>query len=247
MPLAQSVASEQLDAQAARRLGRLLNPAPAFAVHGPGSAGRVLVERFIAARFRAVHGATVSEFMPALLTMGCGGGLTAAAGVRAAKRQPLFLEQYLSLPVEQAVTALQQQPVRRAQLVEIGNLVASQGGSSYLLFLVLTAMLERAGFEWVVFTATPPVRKVLARLGLETHVLGEADPARLTRSPPEAWGRYYASRPRVVAGKVAEAMAVLHRRRLYASVLTLFHAPIEALSETIACASVGRGTCTFAA
>jgi hypothetical protein len=247
MPLAQSVASDPFDAHAARRLGRLLNPAPVFAVHAPGSAARPMVERFITARFRAVHGASVSEFMPALLTMACGGGLTAAAGVRAAQRQPLFLEQYLSLPVEQALARLQQQSVQRAQLVEIGNLVTSQGGSSYLLFLVLAATLERAGFEWVVFTATAPVRKALVRLGLETHGLGDADPARLTRSPPEAWGSYYASRPRVVAGKIADAMAVLHRRRLYASVLTLFNAPIETLSETIAGASVGRGTCTFAA
>jgi hypothetical protein len=236
-----------LDARAARRLARLLNPAPAFQAHLPGDAGRARVEHYIADRFQAVHGASIHDFMPVLLTMGCHGRTTAATGVRAATRQSLFLEQYLSAPVEQVLGVAAGATVRRANVAEIGNLVATQGGSSYLLFMVLTAMLEQANFDWVVFTATPQVQKVLAYLGLNVHQLCSADPARLTQSSAAEWGRYYASQPQVVAGKVSEAMDVLNGRKLYSSVLSLFRGPIAGLAQVISQESVRRGSYILAA
>jgi hypothetical protein len=235
------------DAKAARRLARLLNPAPAFQAHLAGSPDRVKVEQYIAAQFHAVHGATIHDFMPVLLTMGCHGMTTAATGIRAAANQALFLEQYLSRPVESTLTELAGAPVGRAKVAEIGNLVATQGGSSYLLFMVLTAVLQRSGFDWVVFTATPQVQKVLAYLGLEIHALCEADPTRLTHSSMAEWGRYYSSRPQVVAGKVADAMQVLNQRKLYASILGLFRNPIDDLAGEVRRASAQRGTYTLAA
>jgi len=247
MHLEHVIGNEQLDAKASRRLARLLNPAPSFDAHLPGQRERATVEHYIAERFFAAHGARVHDFMPVLLTMGCNGQLTAATGIRSAAAQPLFLEQYLPQPVEDAVSQLARQSVARSQLAEIGNLVASQGGSSYLLFMVLTAILDRAGFEWVTFTATPQVRKVLAVLGLQTHVLCAADPARLTQGSAQEWGRYYATAPQVVAGRVPEAMAVLEQRLLYASVLALFRPRIEQLATVVAGESARHGTYTLAA
>ena len=247
MSLALSSADNLLDAKAARRLARLLNPAPAFQAHLPGGAERARVEQYIAARFREVHGANIHDFMPVLLTMGCHGRTTAATGVRAATRQPLFLEQYLSGPVEQSLGAAVGTAIPRASIAEIGNLVATQGGSSYLLFMVLTAILEQAGFDWVVFTATPQVQKVLAYLGLGVHRLCSADPGRLTESSAAEWGSYYASQPQVVAGKVANAMAVLNQRTLYSSVLSLFRGQITELAEVLRRESSRRGSYILAA
>ena len=236
-----------LDARAARRLARLLNPAPAFQAHLPGDAERARVEQYIAGRFQAVHGASIHDFMPVLLTMGCNGRITAATGVRAAAGQSLFLEQYLAGPVEQSLGAALGTTIRRANIAEIGNLVATQGGSSYLLFMVLTAMLEQASFDWVVFTATPQVQKVLAYLGLSVHRLCSADPARLTQSSAAEWGSYYASQPQVVAGKVSEAMGVLGGRKLYAGVLSLFRGPIADLAQVVSHESKRRGSYILAA
>jgi len=246
MSLVDTFVNENLDARAARRLARLLNPAPAFLAHLPGSADRPAVEQYIAGQFRAVHGATIHDFMPVLLTMGCRGTTSAATGIRAAS-QPLFLEQYLSQPVENALRPLAGQVVTRQRVAEIGNLVATQGGSSYLLFMVLTAVLQQAGFEWVVFTATPQVRKALGCLGLPTHALCEADPSRLTLSTAAEWGRYYRSQPKVVAGRLADAMDVLTQRKLYASVLSLFQKPIRDLAEIVSRESIQSGTFTLAA
>jgi hypothetical protein len=247
MPLAEWTVSQLPDARAARHLARLLNPAPVFSAHGPDAADRAAVERYIADRFAAAHGARLRDFMPVLLTMGCAGRISAAAGIRAAASQRLFLEQYLSAPVEAAIAVADGTPADRARIVEIGNLVATQGGASYLLFLVLAAILGQAGFEWVTFTATPQVRKALDALGLRVEVLCAADPARLTQSSAAEWGRYYASGPVVVAGKVADAMPVLHRRSLYAGVLSLYRATIAELALVVVRESLRIGTCTLTA
>lgn len=247
MSVATSIVTDPVDALAARRLQRLLNPLPAFAAHVPCAPQRAAVEQYIAAQFQAVHGATIHDFMPVLLTMSCRGLTTAATGIRAASARPLFLEQYLSCPVEEAIHSTAGAAAQRANIAEIGNLVATRGGASYLLFMVLTNLLQAAGFDWVVFTATPQVRKAIAHLDLETVVLGRADPARLTRSSAAEWGRYYASQPLVVAGRIADAMAVLGRRKLCASALSLFQRPVSELAGIINQASGQRGTFTLAA
>ena len=259
MPLAEWTVTEWPETRAARHLARLLNPAPVFSAHAPGTAARGQVEHYIADRFEAAHGAHVHDFMPVLLTMGCAGHISAAAGIRAAAgqgpaagqdpaaAQGLFLEQYLSGPVETAIAALAGAPVQRGKIAEIGNLVATQGGSSYLLFLLLTAILGQAGFEWVVFTATPQVRKALDTLGLQVEVLCAADPARLTQGSAADWGRYYAAGPTVVAGRVADALPALQRRQLYAGVLSLYRGAIADLARTVSRESIRRGTCTLAA
>jgi len=235
------------DTRAAQRLARLLTPAPAFRAHLPGNPGRGRVEQYIADRFAAAHGAEIHDFMPVLLTMGCSGAITAATGVRAAARQALFLEQYLDAPVERAVAEVAGCSPKRAGMVEIGNLVATQGGASYLLFMVLTAVLERAGFEWVVFTATPQVRRALAHLGLEVFGVCAADPARLAAGALDSWGRYYANRPQVVAGHVPTAMSTLRGRPLHAAALAVYQGAADEMAEVVGRASHRRGTHRIAA
>lgn len=230
------------DIRAAVRLARLLTPTPVFRAHLAQSPARAEVEDYIAQRFEEVHGAIISDFMPILLTMGCAGNISAATGLRTASQDELFLEQYLHSPVEQVLAPLSDTAVPRSGIAEIGNLVASRGGASYLLFMVLTAILDRAGFEWVVFTATPQVQKALAHLGLDVHRLCAADPTRLADGSASRWGRYYATEPQVVAGNVTGAMAVLTQRPLYAGALALFRRPIHEMAALINRESTRHGT-----
>ncbi|HUH37578.1 MAG TPA: thermostable hemolysin, partial [Spongiibacteraceae bacterium] len=120
----------------------------AFEWYLPLSAGRAEVERHIAEAFQRAYGAMVTTFCPTLLALRRAGQLCAAVGLRPAL-EPLFLESYLSAPVQQVLGSRVDAPVRRSQLAEIGNLV-SNGGASPLLLLLLTAAAERAGFEWLV-------------------------------------------------------------------------------------------------
>jgi hypothetical protein len=71
-----------------------------------GENGREALESFIATRFRDSHEACVRHYMPALIGLeDSHGELRCAIGYRSAAAEPLFLEQYLNVPIEHAISA----------------------------------------------------------------------------------------------------------------------------------------------
>lgn len=218
---------------AANRLGRLRAPCPSVELHVPAAAQWPEVTRYIAGQFRVAHGARIRDFMPRLLTLACQDHFSAAIGVRPAAAQPLFLERYLAQPIEVMLTGSAGHLVARHQVVELGNLVATQRGASQLLFLLLTAMLSRTELEWAVFTATPQVQKSVERLGIELTVLQDADPSRLSAEQLADWGSYYENQPRVVASKISSAMMNLAAHKWYTLILALFEKQIAALAPQL--------------
>ncbi len=215
-------------------LARLLSPGPCFSVYTPAAAQREQVEHYISEQFRGIHGATIRDFMPTLITMSCDNRFSAAVGIRQAQGQSLFLEQYLPETVEKTISRIAGHTVRRGNISEIGNLVASKRGSSQLLFLILTAVLHATRSEWLVFTATPGVLKSIRRLGFSFYTLGDADPSLLRdASNLKDWGSYYQNRPQVVAGNLAEAMSILYDRKIFNYLISCYQESIDALSASI--------------
>ncbi len=207
-------------------------PLHAFAWHDEYAEGRDEVEAFIRERFAEVYAARINRFMPCLLSIRHDGGLTGAVGLRPAGEGKLFLEQYLSLPVEQAVASITHTPVHRHQIVEIGNLGALHHGVSQLLFLALGSTLQAAGCRWLVFSATGQVASMVHKVNLPTHVLCDADPLRLA-DPVSDWGSYYHTAPQVMVGDIQGAFASLARRPLLASALALFQPVAEQLAAEL--------------
>jgi hypothetical protein len=160
-------------------------------------------EDFIAARFAKAYGARLTHFLPHLLGVKDGlGRWQAAAGYAAAGAQPLFLEQYLDQPVEQALAAALGAPIARGSVVEVGNLAANSAGMARALIPKLARHLHRLGYRWVAFTATRALRNSFHRLGLKPVPIAAADPARLADGGAH-WGSYYDQDPVVVAGKIS--------------------------------------------
>ena len=183
------------------------------------SATRSGYEAFIAAVFQRRYGAVLRHFLPSLLTVECSGQLRAALGVaRASEQDSLFLEQYLSAPAETLLGSAIARPLARSSLIEVGNLASCGGGASQLLFLMLTAHINRIGAEWAIFTATPEVRKLLSRLGLLQYVLGEARGECLGEALAD-WGSYYDSRPQVVAVNALDAQCRLLREPRFSALM----------------------------
>lgn len=224
------VLEENSNAKAFGGITRLLSPIPKFALHTVSSVQRQRVEQYVFDQFQLNHGASVRDFLPLLLTMSCQGGFTANVGIRPASGQDLYLERYLPDTTEQLLSKLAGQRVERAHCVEIGNLVATQRGSSRLLFLILAAVLQRAGFGWLVFTATPQVQNTIKRLGFKLYGLGDADPSVLDADSLNNWGSYYDSQPQVVAGNLSEAVTILGSRRIQARIISIYQKQIEALA-----------------
>lgn len=214
-------------------LNRLLNPGPRFELSGPDDAERGRVEACVAEKFRSAWNARVTQFLPQLLSMHCLGSCTAVAGLRPAGAGPLFLERYLDEPAERALAAATGVTVPRRQLVEIGNLVANQRGASHLLFLILAAALHRAGYRWLVFTATRGLRNNLHKLGFPLLTLAVATPDRLEPEARSEWGDYYRSEPLVVAGNLDAAMALIAERPLLRRVTRLYRHQLTYLAEAL--------------
>lgn len=170
-----------------------------------GHPRRAAAEDFIRNVFRRRYEAEVPGFAPNLMLLEQAPRIVAAAGWRGAESEALMLEQYLDEPIEHAISRLAGQPVPRGRIVEVGNLAAERPGGSVAVILALAAHLDQLGFEWVVFTATSELIGIFRRLDLPPLALAPADPQRLG-AQAQAWGRYYDTRPVVVAGRLRLAL-----------------------------------------
>lgn len=167
-----------------------------------GEDGRASLEAFISASFRASYGAEVKHFSDVLLgSRDAQGNWIAALGYSRARSGPLFLEQYLDLPLEAALAERLQHPVARGDIVEVGNLASTHPGAARALILRTTRLLYGLGLRWVAFTATPSLLNSFSRLRLQPQVLAPADPARLPDGG-QSWGSYYQSQPKVMFGDI---------------------------------------------
>lgn len=187
-------------------------PAPAHSRYGfeeqtAGAPGRAQLEAFVAQRFAEVHGAQVCSFLPHLLAMrDPKGAVRCALGYRGADSQPLYLEQYLDVPVEQAISAALARrgdsgvsAVERSAVVEVGNLAGRGCRAALHMVARLPRYLMSHGYRWVTFTATERVRTVLGAFDAPLLDLGPARPDRLVGGSAD-WGTYYRCAPRVMAG-----------------------------------------------
>ncbi|SFM46110.1 thermostable hemolysin [Marinobacter pelagius] len=177
----------------------------------PETAMAETVAGFIRRRFLQAYGADPALRIPSLLALTTSqGSLLAAVGVRNAGRERLFLEDYLSVPVE-AVMPLP--GTERLKIAEIAHLAGVEAGVSRYLFASLSVWLDSAGYDWVVCTGTDQLRNSFHRLGIGTQVLAKADPARLPDGGA-GWGRYYDHHPVVMAIHVAEGMSAMRQAGL---------------------------------
>lgn len=162
--------------------------------------------QFIRRRFELAYGARPTLRVPELLALTTAqGSLLAAVGVRNAACESLFLEDYLGEPVESHMPAF---GVARQAIAEIAHLAGVEAGVSRYLFASLAVWLDSLGYQWVVCTGTDQLRNSFRRLGIETHVLADAEPSCLDDGGAD-WGRYYDHHPVVMALSVTESLAAL--------------------------------------
>ncbi len=174
---------------------------------GPDSPIRADLEQFVRHRFERTHGAQVRSFMPTLLSIeDRWGQRVGVIGLRCAAEGPLYLEQYLDLPIERAIAdgAVTLPPARR-EIVEIGNLACPSGRAGLLAISVLPAYLIARGYAWIAFTATRTVRRLLEELDAPNFELAEARESRVAAAP-DHWGSYYAQEPRVHAARLCDGL-----------------------------------------
>jgi hypothetical protein len=169
------------------------------------------LEQFVSTCFRGVFEADVHSHLPYFLSAYSRSTLTATLGFQPVQQdKPIFTEQYLSCPVEQAISLRTNNVISRQKVVELGSLSSARKGFSELIFILIAAILYKAGYEWVIFTATQQVQHLVDKLGLTTVELCDADPMKLV-DKDQSWGSYYDSKPKVLAGDLQYGLGVLHQ------------------------------------
>ena len=186
--------------------------------HGAHERGEI--ESFIRQCFFSAHGAHIAHFMPRLLSLrSVHGELIAAFGLRPAAGARLFLETYLEQPIEEVLQRRMATPVRREEIVEIGNLSALYPGAARWLIVALTALLHSEGYKWVAFTGTAALKNGFHRLGLHPLELAAATIEHLPVQQRADWGSYYDRAPVVMAGSIENGYNTLLMQRDLAHLL----------------------------
>lgn len=207
---------------------------PEFQLHTPGAPTREDVETYIRDRFWEVHHAHINHFLLNIVSLRCGGNYSAAVGLAPAVEGKLFSETYLPRAIEQVISDKLGISVSRNQVAEIGNLVSTWKGSSLLLFIFIAEMLERLGYQWLVFTATLEVRRLLAHLHFSPVVLANATPQALPDGGI-SWGDYYANQPQVMCGDIRPALARARKNSMYRATLAVISRQLDVLCEDYRC------------
>jgi hypothetical protein len=173
-----------------------------FGVHfsQPDAADRAEVERFIGDIFRQAYGAEIKRFKPCLMSLrDQGNRLVAACGFRSAALEPLFLETYLGQPIETILSEHVGFPVRRNDIVGVGNFSVAEPGMARYLITAINDHLHDTHNQWAVFTAVPVLRNAFIKMNLNPVILGDADKSRLPAEEQAEWGSYYEQKPQVMA------------------------------------------------
>lgn len=161
---------------------------------------RAEVESFIAHVFADAYGAKIQHFMPQLVALRDENNtLVAAFGLRQAHVAPLFLEQYLDVPVEILLSNRLGKYYGREHITEIGNLAVENPRNAGVLIASVINYSLISGVEWCVCTAHHTLQNALIKGGREVIALQVADKNRLPASELENWGSYYQNAPQVVA------------------------------------------------
>lgn len=183
---------------------------------GQDIARRKQVEDFIRDRFALHYQAKIQHFMPYLFSLETENEqVQGAFGLRSAEHDSLFLERYLDSPIEEVIRQQETStPVKRSEIVEVGNLAATGAASARFLIVSLTDLLVTLGFRWVVFTGTPALLNSFHRLNIDLLPLAKADPKRMGQELAN-WGSYYDCQPQVTAGDVVRGHHSLLQQGLY--------------------------------
>ncbi len=215
------------------KISRHISASADFKLYPRGSRDRQQLEAYISNKYESVHKAVLTEFLPLLLTMETEGEVDAVVGLSLGGRQAMFLEQYLDGPIEQKIAYFEKRPVDRNSIVEIGNLAIANRGTGLLMFIVVAMMMSEAGYNWMAFTATQQVSRLIHRLGFEPRILADANSGSLVENA-ECWGSYYDQNPRVMIGSLNKATVLVDSNPFLSEVVGLYSRKIAGLVKTLA-------------
>lgn len=167
-----------------------------------GDKGRSSVEQHILNSYQGKFNASLVHFMPTLVSANLPGRAPHLSfGLSGADEHSLYLENYLPVPVEQALSQVVNSRVERHTIVEIGNLAFADTATIRDDLIAIAHYCYGLGYQYVVCTATRMLRLVFLKAGIKPIYLGEASPDDAPRDGTH-WGAYYETAPQIIGGNI---------------------------------------------
>jgi hypothetical protein len=164
--------------------------------------GRSAVEQHILDSYQNKFSASLAHFMPTLVSANMPGHAPHLSfGLSGADEHSLYLENYLPVPVEQALSQVVNSSVERHAIVEIGNLAFADTASIRDDLIAVAHYCYGLGYQYVVCTATRMLRLVFIKAGIKPIYLGDACVDDAPRDGTH-WGAYYENAPQIIGGNI---------------------------------------------
>ena len=164
------------------------------------SADRDELERFISDIFRESYGTEIKRFRPYLMGLrDQDDNLIAACSLHSAATERLFLENYLTQPIEAVLSEHTGLPVKRSEIIEIGNFSVADLAMAHHLITAINDQLHFTAKQWAVITAVPALRDAFIKLGMNPDILTDADINLLPVEARAEWGNYFEQNPQSMA------------------------------------------------
>ncbi len=182
-------------------------PAEHFRFENIATKGTELYEQacqFTRQSYEKRLGCQLEAFYPRIFVLSSEEGILGVCGIRTTADEPLFLEQYLDMPIEQYIDGGD-----RDSIVELGGFSARSRIQALEVMGRLAHTLAEEGFTQVACTANLPVRQCLRKLGVSFVEISSADPDRLDAS--DSWGDYYRTSPLVLVGDISGGLDAIRQ------------------------------------
>ena len=199
-----ALALDRFSSQISKRNNIALHGAGDITVtmHDSASQERIKLERFVKTLFKRSHNAEIQYFMPDLMALSEQDGiLMAVCGLRKADQEPLFLERYLQLSIENTIANIEGEAVSRSTITEIGNLAVARPENIRCLLASINLYLHQTNTDWAVFTGIRTLKNALIKLNIPVLSLGQASIEAIAVNERSDWGSYYDEKPEVMAIK----------------------------------------------
>ena len=170
------------------------------------------VNRFIRQQYFLAHGANLGDLMANLYALEeQDGTLLGAVGLDGFGEPQRLVECYLKQPAEVYLSRHLGFLVSREQVMEAGNLAATNLTGAVLLTAFLFDEANRQQKTWALFTATSAVRLALKRIGIPYESLLSAT-MDCVSGDYGSWGTYYEQDPQVVLVNISEGLAAVNKK-----------------------------------
>lgn len=158
-----------------------------------GSPGWQEAAAFVRAGYAGTYGAVVDprpDFFVVATDSTAAHAVVACGGLTFGGSRPFFSENYLDLPVTEAIQMTTGEQVNRADIVEAGSFMATGGHGAHLMRM-LPLIGWCSGMRFALCTATSALADTLPQLNVPFIPLAKAVPRWMTAGQRRDWGTYY--------------------------------------------------------